>query len=202
MKSDTQQQRKQAIHQAAYALLKEKGYKSTSMLAIAKRASASNETLYRWYGSKSALFAELVHHNAERAHQLLLVALEENKNPLETLAALGPILLAILTSDQAVALNRAAVTDLTETGTLGQVVAEEGSHRLMPLIIEVFSAAKKQQFLQIDDPQEVAEIYINLLIGDWQIRRVIDVLPKLKQSEIIQRSDKALTLVQRIYANT
>lgn len=44
--------RRERIEETAYAVLKESGYKAASLLAIARRASVSNETLYNWYGNK------------------------------------------------------------------------------------------------------------------------------------------------------
>ena len=51
------------IEQAAYELIDEFGYDGISMLKIAKRAKASNETLYKWYGDKKGLFSALVETN-------------------------------------------------------------------------------------------------------------------------------------------
>ncbi|MEQ8740678.1 MAG: helix-turn-helix domain-containing protein, partial [Hoeflea sp.] len=63
MREETRAARQAQIEQAAYEVLEEKGYAATSMLAIAKRARASNETLYNWYGDKTGLFRALVVRN-------------------------------------------------------------------------------------------------------------------------------------------
>ena len=60
MKKEKKVQRQSEIETAAYALLDEFGYGGISMLKIAKRAKASNETIYRWYGDKLGLFKSLV----------------------------------------------------------------------------------------------------------------------------------------------
>ena len=52
MRDDKKQQRRRQIEAAAYDLLVQYGYDGTSMLAVAKAAKASNETMYRWYGDK------------------------------------------------------------------------------------------------------------------------------------------------------
>ena len=86
------------------------------MLSIAKRARASNETLYRWYGNKQGLFKGLVEANAAHVAALLEAAIEEGKDPTQTLVQVGPLLIELVTSEKAVALNRAAAADATETG--------------------------------------------------------------------------------------
>jgi AcrR family transcriptional regulator len=47
--------RKQAILQAAYELLGERGLAATSMDAVAERAGVSKATIYRWWDSKELL---------------------------------------------------------------------------------------------------------------------------------------------------
>jgi AcrR family transcriptional regulator len=47
--------RKQAILEAAYALLCESGLAGTSMDAVAERAGVSKATIYRWWSSKELL---------------------------------------------------------------------------------------------------------------------------------------------------
>ena len=65
MKQENQEKRRRQIEAAAYDVLRQKGYRATSMLAIAKEAGASNETLYKWYGNKQNLFQALVIANAQ-----------------------------------------------------------------------------------------------------------------------------------------
>ena len=60
MRADTRARRQAQIEEVAYRLLQIRGYAATSMLAVAREASASNETLYRWYGDKNGLFTSMV----------------------------------------------------------------------------------------------------------------------------------------------
>jgi AcrR family transcriptional regulator len=188
------------IEEAAYRVLVRDGYKAASILAIAKEAKASNETLYRWYGNKQGLFAALVERNAQAARELLDEALAGDQTPLTTLEALGPVLLRLVTSERAVALNRAAAGDVYDTGTLGAALAKGGREALLPLIAKLLAQADAEGALQIDDPTEAAEIYINLLLGDVQIRRATGALEPLEEEVIVARSTRAMTLLRRLYA--
>ncbi|MFN3170225.1 MAG: TetR/AcrR family transcriptional regulator [Hyphomicrobiales bacterium] len=192
--------RREMIEEAAYRVLMRDGYKAASILAIAKEAKASNETLYRWYGNKQGLFAALVERNAQAARELLGEALAGDQTPLTTLEALGPVLLRLVTSERAVALNRAAAGDVYDTGTLGAALAKGGREALLPLIAKLLAQADTEGALQIDDPNEAAEVYINLLIGDVQIRRAAGALEPLSEAAIVARSTRALTLLRRLYA--
>ena len=115
MTTQRQQDRRAAIEAAAYDVLQDKGYSGASMLAIARAAKSSNQTLYKWYGDKKGLFSALIAANAEEVRALL--AEEKDNDPQKTLERLGPSLYRLLTSDRAIALNRAAAAD--PSGELG-----------------------------------------------------------------------------------
>jgi AcrR family transcriptional regulator len=90
MRDENRAARQEKIEEAAYAVLEAKGYAGTSMLAIARAARASNETLYNWYGDKTGLFKALVVRNAEEVRTLLQQGLDSEESPLDILRALGP----------------------------------------------------------------------------------------------------------------
>jgi len=98
------------------------------MLSVAKRAKASNETLYRWYGDKLGLFMSLIERNLSDVRAVLEPDSQCADDPLETLQILGPKLLELLLSPRAIALNRAAAADAS--GALGQALARGGAKRL------------------------------------------------------------------------
>jgi len=194
-----QAERRARIEKAAYEVLQEVGYNSASLLVIAKRASASNETLYKWYGNKQGLFRALVESNAKQAATLLEDALAGDGKPLETLAQLGPVLLSLVTGERAVVLNRAAAGDVSDTGTLGRSIAEAGRDTIAPLLRNLLLRARKAGEIDFDTPEDAVETYFHLLIGDLQIRRVIGALDALTESEIQSRSDRAYRKFLALY---
>lgn len=179
-------------------MLAENGYKATSMLAIAKKAAASNETLYKWYGNKQSLFLSLVQENARAVRELLSDI--SNDDPIDTMRVLGPQLLRLVTSERAVALNRAAVGDVHDSAVLGKTIARGGRDSVAPLIANMFERARKLGLLSFDDADEVAGTYISLLIGDLQIQRAIGARGPLKAKEIKTRAERAGNLIMQIYA--
>jgi len=196
---DKQEDRRARIETAAYGVLEAVGYGPASMLAIAKAAKSSNETLYKWYGNKQGLFCALVEANAQQSRELLEAVLQTDSDPLAALGRLGPILLAMVTGERAIALNRAAASDVKDTATLGPAIARAGRNTIAPLLGAVISAAIAAGELAAADPAEAAEVYINLLIGDLQIRRVIGVMPVLTPDAVSARAARAQTLFLRLY---
>ena len=171
--------RRERIERAAYELLCEVGYRSASILAIAKRARASNDTLYQWYGNKAGVFAALVARNAAEARSLL-DAVDDGQSALQVLRALGPVLLRVVTGESAVRLNRAAGADLDEGGgQLGEALARHGREALRPRLAALMLRLGTEGRIVCADPrtaEDCSERYLALLLGDWQIRRAIGVM--------------------------
>jgi len=199
MKDSNQKTRRAQIEAAAYHVLADKGYKGASMLAIAKQAGASNQTLYRWYGTKQGLFSALVRKNSEGIANALTLALETASDPLQSLRIVGTDLLVMLTGERAINLNRAAAFDATHSGELGQAIADQGKSRIAPLITQIFANCVKTGALT-GDPHLIADIYMRLLIGDVQIRRVINSISQLTPKQAENRATFALDTIKNLYS--
>ncbi|MEM9972856.1 MAG: TetR/AcrR family transcriptional regulator [Pseudomonadota bacterium] len=196
-KPDRRAAREARIAEAAYALLEEKGFAGTSMLAIARRARASNETLYNWYGDKTGLFKALILRNSADLRAMLDAA-PDGTPAIETLRAMGPLLLRLLLGDRAIALNRAAAADAT--GTLGQALAAAGRDTVLPRITALIARAGAEADLGFETVEGAAETYIRLLVGDQQIRRAIGALPEPGETEIEAHAAKAFTQFSALFA--
>lgn len=196
MREEKRSARQQQIETAAYAVLEAKGYAGTSMLAIARKARASNETLYNWYGDKRGLFQALVTRNASEVKAYLEEELEGGKDAVSILGPFGLKLLMLLTGDRAVALNRAAAAD--SSGELGATLSEAGRESVFPLIEQVLLRARAEGLIAFDNSFEAVGLYLDLLVGDLQIRRVIGRAPTPTDDFCQSRADRALRLLCRI----
>lgn len=198
MREETRARRRAEIEAAAYDLLGERGYAATSMLAIATRANASNETLYRWYGSKQGLFKSLVDANAAEIRDLLACEPQGDNRALPVLEKLGPLILSMLLGERAVALNRAAAAD--PSGELGKAIAEGGRQKHLPLITTWFEQAVREGDLSNGaSAGEMAETYLALLIGDHQVRRIIQVRNEPTRKWCASHAKKAFAHLLKLY---
>lgn len=198
MRTEAREARRKEIAAAALALLEAHGYAGTTMQAVAKKAGASMETLYNWYGDKTGLFRALVAHNATEVRDMLEAYTGDGHDTIAVLEDLGPRLLALVTGETAIALNRAAASD--ESGELGSAIASAGRETIAPMVAALFRRANDTGQLAIADAQEAAEIYFALLIGDLQVRRVIGQLKPLTKSQARKRASRAATIIRRLYA--
>lgn len=200
VQTDKRERRRRQIHAAAYTVLERKGYKAASMLAIAKEAKASNETLYAWYGNKEGLFRTLIEENAAHVAEALTGALDTGQDVGEALPRVGALLLELVTGDRAIALNRAAAADATDTGELGRSLAAAGRDSIAPLLERLFERAREDGTLSFGESDRVTEVYIGLLIGDTQIRRTTGAVPAPSPSERRDRADRAAALFLRLFS--
>lgn len=182
MRKETQDKRKAEIEIAAYELLEEKGYSGTSMLNVAKRARASNETLYRWYGDKRGLFLSMVHNNASETKRVLENAIADEEDPSKTLDKAAPILLTMLLGQRAISLNRAAAAD--PSYELGRAISNGGKEVVAPLFALVIGRLLQANGNTTMTIENAVALYFGLLIGDRQIRRAIGVVPEPSPDEI------------------
>lgn len=196
MREENKKARHEAITDAAYSLLAEKGYDGASMLSIAKAAKASNETLYRWYGDKRGLFEAMVRDNAADIEKKLTAAIEAKDDPLEALARVAPVFLTMLLGDKAILLNRAAAAD--PTGELGLAISAGGRDVVQPLFVNLMMDVTQGNE---NDAQKLTSILLGLLVEDFQIKRIIGVSPSPTETEIEERVTMALDALVRLLAN-
>ena len=170
------------------------------MLAVAKAANASNETLYRWYGNKRGLFTALVARNAGQVRRELERALGDgDEDPAEVLGRFGPMLLAMVTSDRAVLLNRVAAAEADPSPELGQALAAAGREVVFRLVARLFERIGTERLPEATDSTVAATVYLDLLLGDLQVRRVTGAMPTLSEADILERSARAWRLTVRCF---
>lgn len=188
MREDRRSSRRDQIEAAAHAVLLERGYAGASMLEVARRARASNETLYKWYGDKHGLFAEMVKRNAAKGLERLDQAITGPGDVETRLTQFAVALLSGILSGSAVELNRAAAAD--PSGQLGRTIGAHGREAVMPRLAAMLSGADIGPGFA--DGAAAAETFITLLVGDLQARRIIGTLPEPDAGFIQRRTATAL----------
>lgn len=148
----------------------EHGYEATTMSEVARRAGASKETLYAWFGSKEGLAAALIRSEGEASVGAVRRALSgpqgSGAEVRERLQSYATGLLTLLTSPVSVALNRAAMG----RPDLAALLLEHGRHRIGPLVTEYLAALSTAGQIEVSDPASAFELLYGLVVRDTQIR--------------------------------
>lgn len=199
MKSDSKEIRRNQIMDIATEVLNEHGYRNASMLKVAKAASASKETLYAWFGDKRGLFEAIIHRNARDVQQVLEDSLNSSAPMEQALYEFGQALLQLLMSENAIALNRAAISEVRTDPELAQALLSAGRNATLPLFINLLEYHQQQGQLDYESAPLAASDFLGLLIGDATIRRLLGGLEQPSQDEIAQRALHATNRFMRLY---
>lgn len=173
MASDAPSKREQEVLSAVLDLMVREGG-GFSMAAVAKQASCSKETLYRWFGDRDGLLTATVRWQAAK-----VIMPELNRDGV-TLAAFSLCLrefaeswLQVITGDISVALNRLAVSHAGNNKTnLGKIVLENGPFAMRERLQPIFELGHASGFLNAD-PEEAFRTFFGLVVADTQIRALL-----------------------------
>lgn len=191
--------RRDALLDAALELLREQGYRDTTMLQIATRARASKNTLYRHFETKEALFAALVARASRSINEELAAALAGGA-PLErTLERFGENLLRLLTGPTSVAINRAAIAEALSAPEIGRALAQSGRGRTGPLAIRYLQQQAESGVLRPLDAAEAFETFVGLLVGDLQVRVLAGTAPPPDAAQLRRRARAATRRFVRLF---
>ncbi len=165
--------REQEVLSVVLDLMVEEG-DGFSMASVARRASCSKETLYRWYGDRDGLLTATVQWQAAK---VIMPKLDEGDVTLDafrqTLEAFAKSWLTVLTGDVSIALNRLAVSHAGNGKTnLGQIVLENGPLAMRERLLPIFSIGAKNGFIK-EAGEAGFRLFFGLVIAEAQIRALL-----------------------------
>ncbi|MEO9338065.1 TetR/AcrR family transcriptional regulator [Mesorhizobium sp. SB112] len=162
------------------------GGDALTMTAVARRASCSKETLYKWFGGRDGLLTATVQWQASRVRagnydrqHLDIAALRVS------LESFGENWLRVISSRTSIALNRVAVSHAgSGKSNLGKIVLANGrfaiGNRLKPLL----EAGRDAGLLNFDDSEEAFRTFFGLVGRDVQIRLLLGDDMELTDAEL------------------
>lgn len=163
--------------QAALAELVERGPAGVTMQQVARRAGASKETLYAWFGNREGLLTAVVEANADASVAGVAAVLDEIPADAAAaradLEAYGRGLLALLTGPASVALNRAAMV----SPALAAIVLESGRHRVGPLVERYLAGLHAAGIIEAPSETAAYQTLYGLVVRDTQIRVLLGEAP-------------------------
>ncbi|GJE69670.1 TetR/AcrR family transcriptional regulator C-terminal domain-containing protein [Methylorubrum podarium] len=195
LSAETPSPRQRAVLDAALALMVD-GSDPLTMDAVARRASCSKETLYKWFGDRDGLLTATVRWQASRVHAgryeisgLDAAALREN------LVDFAESWLAVIGSRTSVALNRIAIAETgSRNSNLGGIVLANGRFAIGERVKPVLEAGRAAGLLAFEDSEAAFRTFFGLVGRDIQIRLLLGDALDLDAAGI--RSDAARAVEQ------
>ena len=193
-------ERREEILNVALSVLAERGYRGASMLQIARRAQASKETLYAWFGDKRGLFEELVRWQAERVDAVITPNLErDGDEPSEVLRGFALELQRLLLGERAVVINRAAISEAASDPTFARILATQGRGSVVLKLERYLEEQRERGHLEFEGAEAAIDAIIGLAIGDQQVRRLLGVLPMPETEQMEARAERAARMFLMLF---
>lgn len=192
--------RQQAVLDAVLGLMVEKGAQLT-MTAVARRASCSKETLYKWFGDRDGLLTATVQWQASkvRAGNFDRQALDATALR-DSLVRFAANWLEVISSSTSIALNRIAISQAaSREGDLGQIVLANGRFAIGERLKPVLEAGREAGLLDFDDSETAFRSFMGLVGRDVQIRLLLGDRLTLGAAEIQRDAERAATQFFTLY---
>jgi AcrR family transcriptional regulator len=166
--------RQQVVLTAALDLLVENG-DGLTMTAVARRASCSKETLYKWFGDRDGLLTATVQWQAAKVRMPLVDRSGLNAKSLRaSIEQFARDLLTVLIGEISVTLNRTAVTHAAqEKDSLGAIVLENGPLAIRRRLKPILEAGRDARLLRFDSSEDAYRTFFGLVVRDVQIRLLL-----------------------------
>ena len=178
-------ERQREVLDAVLALLVEEG-DAVTMSAVARRASCSKETLYKWFGDRDGLMTATVRWQASKVRAGSYDRQYLDASTLaESLEDFAANWLAVISSGTSIALNRVAVGNAAAgKADLGRIVLANGrfaiGERLKPLLEDARAAG----LIDFADTETAFRTFFGLVGRDVQIRLLLGDRMALGRAEI------------------
>lgn len=189
--SETFTPRQQAVLTAALDLLVEAG-DGLTMTAVARRASCSKETLYKWFGDRAGLLTATVQWQAAKVRVPAVDRRTLDPQALrQSIQQFARDLLATISGPTSVALNRLAITHATEDNGLGAIVLDNGRFTMGKRLRPVLEAGRDARMLRFDNTETAFRTFFGLVLRDVQIRLLLGDKLSLTARDIEADAERA-----------
>ena len=179
---ETAGQRRERIVQLTWPLFLKKGYDNVSIDDIIGLVGGSKATIYAWFGGKEGLFEAVVRQKCE---DVVLAIHTNTTGSLEAqLIEIGRSFLAMVLSQPILEFHRLMVSigrKFPETGRLFYQTGPAAAYTIVGAWIANQQAAGR---IEKDDPNRLAVLFLDMLIGEWQLSALTGMVRGPRQEKI------------------
>jgi AcrR family transcriptional regulator len=192
--------RQRDVLDAVLRLLVEEGDHLT-MASVARRASCSKETLYKWFGDRDGLLTATVRWQASKVR---VAPVDQTRLDLpsltESLEGYACDWLKVISSDTSIALNRVAIGHAgSGKDNLGAIVLENGRFAMAKRLKPVLEAGRRVGLLAFEDTETAFRVFFGLVGRDIQIRLLLGDWPGLTEAAIADDAARATKQFLALY---
>lgn len=167
--------RQRAVLECALELLVAGGERALTTAGLARAASCSKESLYRWFGDRDGLLAAMIAFQASKVRSFA-----DDGGPMDRtrfrahILGFAQDLLRVLAGDVSLALNRLAIGQASREGSrLGQLLVAQGRRRIDQSAVALLEAGRKRGFIHYEDRDEAYRTLYGLIVRDLHVRMLL-----------------------------
>ena len=171
------------------------------MASVARRASCSKETRYKWFGDRDGLLTATVQWQASKVRAGNFDRQKLDAGALrESLKRFATNWLEVISSPTSIALNRVGVSQAAaRDGNLGSNVLANGRFAIGKRMMPVLEAGREAGLLAFDDTETAFRTFFGLVGRDIQIRLLLGDPLTLGKSEIARDAERATDQFLTLY---
>ena len=193
-------EKRQAILDAAKRLFPQHGFDGVSMEAIAAEAGVSKLTVYSHYGDKAALFTATIRAKCEEMLPPTLFQ-AASKGPIRRqLTSIARAFFALVTSPEAIGMQRVMSTLMDSNSRLPQMFWEAGPQRVHDGFADFLRSRIAAGQLKIPDVDRASSQFFCLLKGELHARLVCGCPGDFGEQEVAAHIRATVDLFLRAYA--
>jgi TetR/AcrR family transcriptional regulator, mexJK operon transcriptional repressor len=171
-----------------------KGYDGVSVDSIIARTGGTKSNVYKFFGSKAELFAEVVE---EICRQIVhsFAGLEfDTANPEETLREVGRRFLGALLTKRSIRQHRMVVAESARFPSIGKRWFKAGPEGARAPLASYFEKLQKAGKLGKVPPRRLAGVFLDMLSEEQLLRQLIAGAPEPSSREINKLVDEVVTV--------
>ena len=194
--------RQNDVLEQALRLLVDGGEKALTTAGVARAASCSKESLYKWFGDRDGLLSAMI---AYQASKVRTFEREGERLTAESLAAhlatFARDLLDVLSGDVSLALNRLAIGKAgegqSEGSKLGRLLIERGRRQIDRRAQALIEAGRRAGLLAPDNAEDAYRTLYGLIVSDLHVRMLLGETPARK--DMPARAERAVNAFLALY---
>jgi TetR/AcrR family transcriptional regulator, mexJK operon transcriptional repressor len=191
----------EAVLAAAERAFLAAGFGAVTMDAIAREANVSKATVYAHYTGKEELFGAVVARLSERRFYGFSVAALDPAEIEVSLTTIAARFLGLVLSQEAIALNRIIIGEVSRFPELGGVFWRAGPERTRAQIEAFLRRAAVIGSLAVPDPRLAAEQFIALARGEIHLRSLLRLEDPSDPAALSAAASRAVATFLRAFRN-
>jgi AcrR family transcriptional regulator len=161
-----------------------KGYAGVSMDEVQSKVGGSKSTLYRHFADKTDLFRSAVEMMIDERNRPFLDVHLQGDDAATTLTEFGRHFAAIVLDPDAIALQRLVVSEAERVPGLGQAIFDRGPTRGITALGAYLRELHEAHVLVVPEPLLAASQLYQAMLGEFQMRLLVNAGPKPTPDEI------------------